>query len=385
MRPRALRQTLAAAGAGGGAAAIACYLDDDTRRTLTIGTVGTLCRAFILGLNRMTLHDEHHLRTALDRPKGTALLSVSNHIATIDDPHLLSSIVPYGTLWRGSEMRWGVCASDVCFRDGSILKRLADSAKVLPVQRHGGVWQAELDTVHDKLKDGDWVRATFERVTPTRRGSTLSVLHTLPASGFRRAHACRCACTCTCAVRGPPSRAVRDLWCVLHGQVHFFPEGKIRQDGRIHPFRRGVGRLVLMSADDPGTLQVLPFFHMGNEVLQPTRPTAVNFFSWPALNTEIHVIFGAPVDLSRYLALRTQPPFDRNPELLFEVVAHALEEEVRGLRTELRRRLELPPFELMEKGTFGEYNESQHQHAPAQAMDVTRRVGVGVPPEAAPH
>ena len=39
-------------------------------------------------------------------------------------------------------------------------------------------------------------------------------------------------------------------------RVHYFPEGKIRQDGRLHPFRRGVGRLVA-SIDDPSRLVVL--------------------------------------------------------------------------------------------------------------------------------
>ena len=56
-------------------------------------------------------------------------------------------------------------------------------------------------------------------------------------------------------------------------RVHYFPEGKIRQDGRIHPFRRGVGRLVA-SVDEPSRLQVVPFYHTGTEIVQPTTPTS---------------------------------------------------------------------------------------------------------------
>ena len=283
----------AGAGAAGGAAAygVAQYGDEDARRSLTISAVGTLCRLFLRGLYDFTVHDGHHLDQALARPKGTALLSVSNHVATIDDPHVLSSIVPYRTLLHGaSEMRWGVCASDVCFRPGSQISRLTSYAKVLPIQRQGGIWQRELDAIIQKLREGGW--------------------------------------------------------------VHYFPEGKIRQDGRIHPFRRGVGRIAASVGEGDETLQVLPFYHTGADKIQPTTPSSSTIFTLPTLGHEVHVIFGAPVDLSRLLALRTQPPFDRRPELLYEVIAHTLEEEVRALRDELHRRLGRPPFDLREGGSF---------------------------------
>uniref|UniRef100_A0A7S0J2L1 Tafazzin family protein n=1 Tax=Calcidiscus leptoporus TaxID=127549 RepID=A0A7S0J2L1_9EUKA len=268
------------------AAAAAAYVDDDIRRTLTIAIGGGACRAFLTGTNTLTVHEHHHLQASLARPAGTALLSISNHTATIDDPHLIASIVPKTTLMRGaSEMRWGVCGHDVCFREGSVLRRFADAAKVLPIRRGGGIWQPELDAIIGKLKSGGW--------------------------------------------------------------VHYFPEGKIRQDQRIHPFRRGVGRLVA-SVPDAEKLQVLPFYFMGTDVIQPTTPQSSSLFSWPTLGSEVHVIFGPPVPLSHLLVLRDLPPFNKRPELLYEVIAHTLEEEVRGLRMELYRRLgrsiaDIPP------------------------------------------
>ena len=48
---------------------------------------------------------------------------------------------------------------------------------------------------------------------------------------------------------------------------------------------------------------------------------------------------GPPVDLSRLLALRDKPPFDTRPELLYEAIAHSLEEEVGRLKLELEGRL----------------------------------------------
>ena len=281
--PRAL-----AAGTFG--AATAAYFDPDVRRTLAIGSVGSVSRLFIRGANRLTLHDEHHLHRSLKRPAGKGLLSVSNHIATVDDPHLLASIVPMRTLLHGaSEMRWGVCGDDVCFRPGTWLCRFADAAKVLPIRRGCGIWQPELDTIIEKLRAGGW--------------------------------------------------------------VHYFPEGKIRQDGRVHPFRRGVGRLVA-AIDEPEDLQVLPFYHTGTDTLQPTTPTSTQLFTPPNLGTEIHVIFGAPVDLGKILALRSSPPFDRRPELLFEIIAHTLEEEVRTLRGRLHERLGITPYIPPEGGSF---------------------------------
>jgi 1-acyl-sn-glycerol-3-phosphate acyltransferase len=288
-RDKMLRQLRRAAGAGSVAAVAYSYWDEEWRRSLSIAIVGSACRLFIRAPNNFTLHDAHHMEHSLRRPAGTALLSVSNHIATVDDPHLLSSIVPYTTLLRAREMRWGVCADDVCFRPGTNLCRLADLAKVLPIRRGAGVWQQELDTLIGKLRAGEW--------------------------------------------------------------VHYFPEGKIRQDGRVHPFRRGVGRLAAC-VQEPARLIVLPFYHTGCDQLQPTTPTSTSVLSRPNFGSDIHVIFGPPVDLSRLLALRGTPPFDRRPELLFEVIAHTLEEEVRALREKLHRKLGVTPQISREGGCF---------------------------------
>ena len=126
--------------------------------------------------------------------------------------------------------------------------------------------------------------------------------------------------------------------CLTRDRRADFPEGTIRQDGRVHRFRRGVGRLVAAVAE-PRALLVVPYYHTGAEQVQPTSAESTRFFSWPKLGTPIHVIFGPPLDLAPLLALRDRPPFDRRPELLYEKIAHALEEEVRRLQRELAVRL----------------------------------------------
>ena len=56
--------------------------------------------------------------------------------------------------------------------------------------------------------------------------------------------------------------------------------------------------------------------------------------------------------LTHLLALRSSPPFDKRPELLYEVIAHTLEEEVRSLRGQLHRRLGVSPHVPPEGGSF---------------------------------
>ena len=98
-------------------------------------------------------------------------------------------------------------------------------------------------------------------------------------------------------------------------------------------------------------------------VLSPST----SLFSAPNLGTEIHVIFGAPVDLGALLALRSRPPFDKRPELLFEVIAHTLEEEVRTLRTRLHKRLGISPNIPREGGAF-DNGDQVVMHPDAQAL-----------------
>ncbi|KAL1521223.1 hypothetical protein AB1Y20_022772 [Prymnesium parvum] len=272
---------------GLGVAAGWCYVDADARKNVLIASGGAASHAVMRGLNSLSVHNAHHLHDSLRRPPGVGLLTVSNHKATCDDPQLLAALVPPAFLLRGaSQYRWGVCAKDVCFKEGHWLSYFADACKVLPIDRTGttgGVWQPEIDAIIRKLRAGEW--------------------------------------------------------------VHYFPEGRIKQDGEVHMFRRGVGRLVA-AVRQSERLRVLPFYIHGTDVLQPSAhggaPPSLGpgtVLTRPQLGTPLHVIFGAPVDLSAYVAMQDQPPFDKRPELLFEIIAHVLEEEVRALQRELERRL----------------------------------------------
>ncbi|KAL3913842.1 MAG: hypothetical protein SGPRY_007836 [Prymnesium sp.] len=136
MRRAALALPLAA-GAG-------LYCCEEGRRGALIGTGGLLSRLFLRGLNKLELHEQHHLLAAIRRsphahastlpllmadkpcappsspspspqqlrpfrrpdhaslaarrPEGVALLTVSNHKSTCDDPQLLAALVPASSL-----------------------------------------------------------------------------------------------------------------------------------------------------------------------------------------------------------------------------------------------------------------------------------------------
>ena len=44
-----------------------------------------------------------------------ALITVSNHVAALDDPLLTSALVPAGALLQPSALRWTLCATNRCF------------------------------------------------------------------------------------------------------------------------------------------------------------------------------------------------------------------------------------------------------------------------------
>uniref|UniRef100_A0A453D3F4 Tafazzin family protein n=1 Tax=Aegilops tauschii subsp. strangulata TaxID=200361 RepID=A0A453D3F4_AEGTS len=58
-------------------------------RAAVIGAVGTIAKAYVSLLNTTTVHNADALhRLVSSRPPGTPLLTVSNHMSTIDDPFM---------------------------------------------------------------------------------------------------------------------------------------------------------------------------------------------------------------------------------------------------------------------------------------------------------
>lgn len=81
------------------------------------------------------------------RPKrcfGWICVQVSNHSAAVDDPFVISSVLPPHKLLNASNLRWTLCATEKCFSSPATAAFFR-SVKVLPLTKGDGVFQ-EVET-----------------------------------------------------------------------------------------------------------------------------------------------------------------------------------------------------------------------------------------------
>ncbi|XVF41872.1 hypothetical protein PTKIN_Ptkin01aG0315500 [Pterospermum kingtungense] len=175
-------------------------------QAVAVPFIGNVCHVFMNGLNRVQVYGLEKLHDALlNRPKNKPLLTVSNHVASVDDPLVIASLLPPRVLLDAQNLRWTLCASDRCFSN-PVTSAFFRSVKVLPVSRGDGIYQKGMDMAIAKLNTGGW--------------------------------------------------------------VHIFPEGSRSRDGgkTVRSSKRGVGRLVLDADNAP---IVLPFVHTGMQDVMP--------------------------------------------------------------------------------------------------------------------
>ncbi|CAI0459913.1 unnamed protein product [Linum tenue] len=175
-------------------------------QAVAVPLFGNMCYVFMNGLNRVQVYGLEKLHKALlERPKNKPLVTVSNHVAAVDDPFVIASLLPPRVLMDTQNLRWTLCASDRCFRN-PVTSAFFKSVKVLPLTRGDGVYQKGMDTAIAKLNTGGW--------------------------------------------------------------VHIFPEGSRSRDGgkTMGSIKRGVGRLVLDADTLP---IVVPFVHSGMQEIMP--------------------------------------------------------------------------------------------------------------------
>ncbi|RWR76528.1 tafazzin [Cinnamomum micranthum f. kanehirae] len=175
-------------------------------QALAVPVIGNACHVFMHGLNRIQIYGAEKLHQAiLQRPEGKPLISVSNHVASVDDPLVIASLLPRSVLFDAQSLRWTLCATDRCFSN-PVTSAFFRCVKVLPISRGDGVYQQGLDMAISKLNNGGW--------------------------------------------------------------VHIFPEGSRSRDGgrTIGSAKRGVGRLVLDADNIP---MVIPFVHTGMQEVMP--------------------------------------------------------------------------------------------------------------------
>ncbi|GJW43926.1 tafazzin [Tanacetum coccineum] len=178
-------------------------------QAVAVPVLGNVCHVFMHGLNHVQIYGGEKLQQALSRPDKTPLITVSNHIASMDDPLVIAALLPSSVLIHARNLRWTLCATDRCFRN-PVTSAFFKCVKVLPVSRGEGIYQKGMDVAIAKLNRGGW--------------------------------------------------------------VHIFPEGSRSRDGgrTMGSIKRGTARLVLDADNAP---MVVPFVHVGMQEIMPIGAT----------------------------------------------------------------------------------------------------------------
>lgn len=140
-------------------------------RSMVLYLVGHASRAYMTSLNTTTVEGLGQVEAALQRPKGQALITVSNHVAALDDPLIVSALLPQQALQQPEALRWTLCATDRCFKYAAAVPFFR-AAKVLPVARGGGMAQPGMLAAEERLAVGEWVHI-FPEGTRSRDGKSL--------------------------------------------------------------------------------------------------------------------------------------------------------------------------------------------------------------------
>nr|GLL37326.1 tafazzin isoform X1 [Ipomoea trifida] len=175
-------------------------------QAVAVPLLGNVCHVFMHGLNQVQIYGAEKLHQAvLNRPGDKPLITVSNHVASMDDPLVIAALLPPSVIFDAQTLRWTLCATDRCFKNPATTA-FFKSVKVLPVSRGDGIYQKGMDMAISKLNRGGW--------------------------------------------------------------VHIFPEGSRSRDGgkTMGSAKRGIGRLILDADCIP---IVVPFVHTGMQEIMP--------------------------------------------------------------------------------------------------------------------
>ncbi|XP_055379672.1 tafazzin isoform X2 [Condylostylus longicornis] len=122
---------------------------------ITITAVGLFSKLVIVLMNKAQVHNKHRLISAIHRPKGIPLVTVSNHHSCFDDPGIWGSFTIRDVLNRKS-IRWALAAHDICFTC-ELHSRFFMWGKCIPCVRGAGVYQPAVDLCIQKVSQGEWV------------------------------------------------------------------------------------------------------------------------------------------------------------------------------------------------------------------------------------
>ncbi|PSS30108.1 N-acylphosphatidylethanolamine synthase [Actinidia chinensis var. chinensis] len=141
-------------------------------RKMLVAAVAAFARAVANILNTTTVYNSETLiRLVQSRPPGVPLLTVSNHMSTLDDP-VMWGFKGFPTA-DPKLVRWVLAAEDICFKN-SVLSYLFRLGKCIPITRGAGVYQEHMNEALDRLSDGAWLHTfpegkVYQESAPIRR------------------------------------------------------------------------------------------------------------------------------------------------------------------------------------------------------------------------
>ncbi|KAL8532218.1 hypothetical protein ACS0TY_008716 [Phlomoides rotata] len=124
-------------------------------RKMMFTVVGAFAKSVANLLNTTTVNNlETLLRLVRHRPPGVPLLTVSNHMSTLDDPVMWGV---KGFPITDSELgRWVLTAEDICFKN-PVYSYCFRIGKCIPITRGGGIYQEHMNEALDRLTGGAWL------------------------------------------------------------------------------------------------------------------------------------------------------------------------------------------------------------------------------------
>ncbi|TQD76208.1 hypothetical protein C1H46_038235 [Malus baccata] len=141
-------------------------------RKMVLTAVGGLAKAVVSLFNSTTVHNaDTLLRLVRSRPNGVPLVTVSNHMSTMDDPFLWA--FKGFPITDANLSRWVLAAEDICFKN-SMLSYFFRVGKCIPITRGGGIYQEHMNEALERLSEGSWLHTfpegkVYQEDAPIRR------------------------------------------------------------------------------------------------------------------------------------------------------------------------------------------------------------------------
>lgn len=231
-------------------------ISSNLMRSFTLSAITGLCRFYlsscdvnIQGLDQFHAILQQSWPTLQEDSKTTTtsrpVLTVSNHMSTLDDPIILSRIAPMSCLSNVERHRWGGCSEEICFASKTAASFFG-SGKILPIWRGGGLKQEMFQELAMHLRPGSWV-------------------HVFPEG-------------CIC-------------------QNHFNRSSTASR--RREYMRWGVGKMIAKAKIRP---VIVPFYHDGMDLALPLEDGSGTMIrAIPKLGVKVNVIFGTPINVDDLL------------------------------------------------------------------------------------